>query len=654
MSLSTLNKLYLITLIILSSSISAQSYIYKTYSWEKQPTVYKPTVKDKEKEIVLVKDHTIIESAYDKDGQAAVYETHHYIYHVNSEKGVGKVNKVYIPTGNVNEELDLNARCITANNKIIMLNPENIKKIDNLDDNGPFTIFSIEGVEVGCDVEYYYTNKNEFYSYAHYRMQNKYPIKDYSFKVISPKNLVYETKSYNGVPPFEKDTSNKEKNIINLQYKDIDYADEEKYSNTIANKPSFTIQLAYNTDKSNAKFYTWETIAKNYFNNLFFLEKKEQKLVEIFLSKNKISKIELPEEKIIELENSLKLSYSISDEYSDLNFEKSISEKKLSESNAIRLYISAFKIMKIPFELVLTSDRIDKVFDSKFPSYTSLTDVLFYFPDLDKYVSPTSFYSRLGFQNPNNIASEGLFIKEILLGDVSVPSAKIKQIAENDYRKSYHNITAKVKINTSSLMTSVNSTQDISGYLAYYTQPLYDILDSEKKLEINKSYYLINKPDLTKNVDVRNTDKSSFFKKPFQISYTQELPDIIENAGDKFIFKVGELIGAQSELYEEKKRITDADIHYTHYLKRILEIEIPNEFVITNADEIKSSKKCIINEKYAAQFWSDYTIEGNKIIITIYEDYQVVKYPLANYPDFQAVINAAADFNKKTLVFEKR
>jgi hypothetical protein len=247
-----------------------------------------------------------------------------------------------------------------------------------------------------------------------------------------------------------------------------------------------------------------------------------------------------------------------------------------------------------------------------------------------------------------------LFIKEITVGDIGAPSSKIKQIPSNDYLKSYHNLTVKATINPNTLTATLDVVQSLMGYSAYYIQPIYGLLNDEQKKEVNKSYYTIAKPDLTKNTVVSNIDKESILVKPFQIAYTQELPDVIESAGDKFIFKVGELIGVQSELYQDKKRVSDGDIYFTHSLKRTLEIAIPDNYKITNADELKIDKKCVIDGKDVAQFLSEYKMEGNKIIITVYEDYRVTKYPLASFDGFKSVINAAADFNKKTLVFEKK
>ncbi len=650
----SLNFIICLSLILLVSNAKAQNYFYKTFAWEKQPTVYKPQNDEKLAELVLVRDNNILEVAYDKDGQAVIYETHHLIYHVNTQKAIETINKVYIPTSQVNEEIELKARCITPENKIILFNTDNVKRVDNLEDSGPYTIFSVDGVDVGCDVEYYFTNKHTFHPYAFYKIQNKMPLVQYNFKVISPKNLVYETRSFNGLNPFTKDATDTLKNVINFEHKNMPAVDEEKYSATNANKYAFSIQLAYNTDKSKSKFYTWETIAKWYYNDLFVIDKAQQKAVEKVIEKNKINKAETPEERIRALENLIKLQYDIGVNNKETDLISALQAKAFNESSSLRLYIAAFRKLEIPFELVFTTSRLNKKFDAKYPSYSFLDEILFYFPTIDKYTSPTEVLSRIGFPNPNTLANDGLFIKEITIGDIGAPSSRIKQIPVNDYIKSAHNINIKTTIDANTFTAHLEVEQNLMGYNGYYIQPIYELLNAEQKLEVNKGYYTLGKPETAKNTLVSNTDKESIFIKPFKVNYTQDIPDVIESAGDKIIFKIGELIGTQSELYQAKKRVTEGDIYSTHSLKRILEITIPDNYKITNADEIKIDKRCIIDGKDAAQFVSEYTLEGNKMTVTVYEDYRVIKYPLANFEGFKDVINAAADFNKKTLVFEKK
>ena len=53
-------------------------------------------------------------------------------------------------------------------------------------------------------------------------------------------------------------------------------------------------------------------------------------------------------------------------------------------------------------------------------------------------------------------------------------------------------------------------------------------------------------------------------------------------------------------------------------------------------------------------FRSSYEQKDGKITVTIVEYYKVIDVPIAEYNEYKKVINAAADFNKITLVFEPK
>jgi hypothetical protein len=59
-------------------------------------------------------------------------------------------------------------------------------------------------------------------------------------------------------------------------------------------------------------------------------------------------------------------------------------------------------------------------------------------------------------------------------------------------------------------------------------------------------------------------------------------------------------------------------------------------------------------DKEKAGFVSSYTIQDNTIEVIIREYYDNTMYSISNYNDFQKVINAAADFNKISVVLQKK
>jgi len=642
------------TLLIINLCVNyyAQDFYYKNYNWQKQPTVFKPSTSDLSHDLVFVCDKSFFEVAYEANGQPVIYETKHTIYHVNNIKAIDAVNKGYISTRSVNDEIELKARVITLTNKIIYFNKETVKRIDNYENEGPFTIFAIDGVEVGCDVEILYTNKKQFNPYMSRVITAKNPIEEYEVRLISPKNLVYDTKCYNGINNFIADTSNKEKNQLVLAQKNIGRVKTEKYSAGDANCMGYIIQLAYNSNKKTSKTYTWETIAKDYYNAIYTTEKNEMKAVEKFLDKNKISKLSSNEEKIKAIESILKINFELNDGV-NTDLEKSIDTKKINYTNTLKFYATAFKKLSIPFEVVLTNDRTDFKFDSKLASYIFIKDYLIYINELNKYFSPINIYSRLGYPNPYNTNCEAVFIKEVSLGDLNTASSKIKFITAPTYSNSYHNYNVTAQLDFDKKEAKLIVEQNLFGYSAYYIQPVYRYFNTEQKEENKKNYMITETTESIKNFEIQNVEEKDVFTKPMLVKYTIDQNEFLENAGNKFIFKVGLLIGPQAQLYQEGERKNNAEIVYTHSFKRDIEIVIPNGYKATNLKDLELNTVCRINDKDAATFKSTYSLKDNKIIVTVYEDYQLIDYPLANFEKFKDVINAAADFNKKNIIFEK-
>ena len=62
----------------------------------------------------------------------------------------------------------------------------------------------------------------------------------------------------------------------------------------------------------------------------------------------------------------------------------------------------------------------------------------------------------------------------------------------------------------------------------------------------------------------------------------------------------------------------------------------------------------LLDAKPSCGFYSSYTLNGNVLKIISKEFYSQENYPASDFEQFRAVINAAADFNKKTLVLTKK
>ncbi|HEY1038539.1 MAG TPA: hypothetical protein VGF30_03995, partial [Bacteroidia bacterium] len=247
-----------------------------------------------------------------------------------------------------------------------------------------------------------------------------------------------------------------------------------------------------------------------------------------------------------------------------------------------------------------------------------------------------------------------IFVKEVSIGDISASSSKTKKLKYTEFDKSYHNYDVMATLDFSAATVNLDVTQKLFGYNAYYVQPIFRYLSPEQREEIKKSYYLSETMENVTNNEVLNVEEKDVFVNPMIIKFKGEQNDFLENAGNKYVFKVGLLIGKQAELYQETNRVTPADMGYTHYLKRELIINIPDGYKPSNLDDLNIKKTCVIDGKETATFASSYELKDNKIVVSVYEDYKLLEYGIANFNDFVAVLNAAADFNKKSIIFDKK
>jgi len=512
----------------------------------------------------------------------------------------------------------------------------------------------MEGVEKGGEIEYIYTNKKSPTVYSYWVMQDDKIKKDISIDIYSPENLVFEAKGFNGFPEFKKDTIIDKKNHIHTSIAKIDALNDEKYAAYDADRMRFDLQLTYNTGKSKTRMYSWESAGIDFYATLYTFSKQETKAVDKLISKLDLEKLKTDEAKIAALELWMKGNISDKQGADASTIDKMLDAKYSDDFTLQRLYICAAEQLKIPVEAIFTCDRMKRKFDSSFPSYNNLQEYLLYFPSIGKCLSASEYLSRLGFPNPNMAGNKGLFIKETSVGDLKTGIAKVKTIEVTSYTLSYNNITAKVEFNLETNTPVISYKQEFMGYPAYYIQAGIAYLDESQKTQLlDEMAKVAGKESIVKSVKMSGTASNEVLVKPLVIESVVETPHLLENAGNKLLFKVGELIGPQEELYQDKKRQLDGEISYTHSFGRSIEIKIPSGYKLKNPDDVKMDKKYLVDGKPVSVFTSTYVMEGDVMKITVYEDYETLFYPKERYEEWRSVINASADFNKVVLILEK-
>lgn len=645
-----------VALSFLPSILLAQELRYKSIDWKENP-VHNELLKGYEGEgEVLLKYEKIVEYNYSDEyqGQLVEYQTIHKRTRVISDDAIQANNKVYIFGKNTAELIEAKARVITPENEVIDFDMSNILESDGSDGSAPYSYFAIDGIVADSDIEVTYTTlRAPYYRGSKIEFQDEFPRRNMKLTVVAPDNLVFLFKSYNGMPEVARDTTVEDQNVYTVEMDSVPPLKEEDYSAYFRN----VMYLVYKLDENRANYKTnlisfgevSQTIHTAYFSEP---EKKDRKALKKFIAESGANKLEDTEEKIRLIENYVKTNIGILDGVPAKPISGILEDKITSEIGVTYLFVQALKMLEVEFEYVLTCDRYNDIFDEEFEHYQVLKNTLFYFPETKKYMAPSELLTRYGMPPAEWTGQKGLFIKEIAVGDMKTGLGRVKSIKalESDVSQDI----MEVKVDFSDMSEPLlDVKRSMSGYSSLFTQTAYPLLDDESKKNIDEAHakFADENGELV-SYEVTGIEADEIAVKPLVYTGKLKATSLMEKAGNRYLFKIGEIIGQQAEMYQEEERHCDIEHVHNQIYDRTIEFTIPDGYELSGLEELE------INESYPAEnptiyFQSSYTQEGNKVVVKIKEEYNQVSFDKSEIDDFRRIINAAANFNKVVLFITK-
>ena len=591
------------------------------------------------------------------------FTTIHRRIRLNNNEAVERYNTMYIPVSNNSELIGLKARTINPDGTVKYFDEKNVLYIENYEYHGPMKIFAFEGVQVGAEIEFVYILQEfaENY-YGHLYIQEGFPKKSYSIELIFPSYLTFETKSYNNAPYLIQDSISENKTRLSLQPCAIKAHEKEEYAAEKATIMRIEYVLRENSYSKGNKFYTWTSAGDEYAEYFFEVasdkkkNKNEIKALKNIIKQTKINNKFTDKEAVIVLESFLKSQIAVNEDYTQVLADDIWKTKTASEHGITRLYILLLQQLGIYCELVLTQNRYEKYFDETFETHNIFSDYLIYFPQFKLYTHPSSFNLRLG-EVPYNLSyTNGLFVNKTAVANPKYISS-VKYIEGLPMELSYDNMFINLKLDENFEKASVDLKKVSLGFSASNLRPYLNFMNDEKKKEVMESYFnIIGKDGEVNELKTENTKMLGYMlETPFVMEGKIILSDVLQKAGDKTLIKIGELIGPQVEMYQDKNREFDIENYYNHSYLREIKFDIPKGFEIVNLNELNMDFFGLNKQnKRIMEFKSSYKIENNTLIVTVTEFYNEIRLPKERYEEFRKVINAAADFNKKVLILSPK
>jgi len=622
------------------------------YQWDQQRTRFTLSADEEKLPELMIKSHVQYEYTFEND-EFVMYSTHHKIIYVNSNEAIQKHNRILISMNSTMALTTLKARSINKAGKAVYFDESNLKELKEEASGNAYRIFAMEGVEIGSEVEYFYTRKMVADVFNREFMQFDVPAKSASMKLSSPRHLKFDFRTYNGLPEAKKleDTT---QNVYEIAASDIAATKEEPFANLSANRKRVEYKLAYNSARSRARLYTWEDAARRFYEVLTTLSKGDNKAVEKFISNAKIDKSLKPGERIRKMEALIKTTVHVNEESGDeaLSVPESILKYKVASKEGItRLYLAVFSQMGIKAYPVLTCSRERFRFDGDFDTWSYLDDYLVYFPETKGFIAPY-FETRYPLVPGEYTSQKGLFIEPFEVGEVKSALGTINEIPAADYLANQDNLDIDVAFDADFESNTITQLRSFVGFTSDYFASFYQVLNEEKRKQMVEELIKQTAPDAqvgkwTANV-IPKPDMDWFeMKGEFKTS------NFIEKAGPKVLFKVGLLIGPQIEMYRDDQRTSMVENDNNRNYDRVIKIHVPAGYVVKNVEQLKMNFSYSNDEKTPFLFRSDYVMKGDVLEITIAEFYKEIYVPLERYEDFRKVVNASADFNKVTLILEK-
>lgn len=640
-------KTLLTALFLASASLAvAQDFNYKTYEWETRPAIHLLSPEEEKEGAVIIKDTRIIEYAMGEDARLYMAKTLHKIIRVNSDKAMEEYNKVYVPVTN-QKILSVKARSIAKSGKIVEMDNNSMKELKNVGEYGNFKIFAIEGLEKGGEVEYMYTLLSSPKESGREVMQSDVKVKQATLEILSPRNVEVVTQSYNGFPQL--DVQGKTKIILTAKAENIPALRDEEYATRKANlmKVDYKIASFTNMYGTTVDVSSWRVITERY-NKVVFEEKpKEYNKVAKLLKNLKIERMN-EEQKIKAIEQYIKNAITLRDgsgeEY--ISIEDILSNKFGNELGLIRLYQLCLKTAGVAnYQVLVSSNRYEARFDEFFASFNNLQHFLLYFPKYHKYLSPANVEYRYGMA-PYMFANNHSLV---------LNSAAVHYIDGADTTLNYIRKDVRLTFPAEMDYAEMNVAYAWNGHRAAGMRGAYHYQNEQGKEEFIKGNLSSGMEDaqiISKKLINEKMDHSAE-NQEFVLQSSLKAGSLMEKAGNDIIFNVGRVIGKQTELYQENERQQDIDMSHPIQYTYQISFAIPAGYTVKGMDDLVMDHYLLEKKEKIAQFAANYTIHGQTVTILVKEFYTQSEYTKKNYDAFRKVINAAADFSKTVLVFER-
>ncbi|WP_417943110.1 hypothetical protein [Flavobacterium sp. RS13.1] len=633
-----MKKIALILILLFFFQSYAQEI--KSYSWDEKPSFNEIPAEYKDQPAVVLFDkrwiHTRV-GAY----AYATFGMNHFAIKINKAEEINNYNKIKAQdNGYIRNVRDFHARIIKPSGEIKIIPQDKI--IETEIDKVKSIVF--EGVEAGDILEYYFIIKENPSAYGVEIFQKDIPVLLAEF-IHTQEGVKFEIFASSEFKESEVNNRSTSTAINIPAYK------EESNAQNLKN----LVKLIYMVSTPGMDIYNWNYFLPKYLAKPSFQYFKKAQARE-FIEKLNIGS-ESTEEKLIKIDEYIKTNFDFisrgetAQKITNLNNGK----QKLTASDIFDLYGFTLKELKIPYKVVVGMSRFDgEVHTEKFVVPLS-HEFMYYIPETKKFLSPYEKYLCYGYPAYELQGSVGRTYYPALKENYQLifPIAP----AEFTVNESQSTVSFSEDLTTA----TIEKTFSYTGYDGQLNRNWVKYIkenEDEKKVEefIRKRIFGEDFDIKIKNYSFENQEfKYNYTNTPYHIIVKAEASEsLTENAGNLVLVNLGKMIGKQANLYQETDRKWDVDLRYAKTFKHKIIFNIPNGYEVESFKDLEIDKKTSGDETKNCSFKSSVKVEGNQLIVEVFEIYNSINYPKEIYQEYRNIINASSDFTKASVVLRPK
>lgn len=518
---------------------------------------------------------------------------------------------------------------------------ETIKEEDDSEDDNPICKINLSDIKVGTIIEFFYTRiKPSIIEQDNYYLQSDAPTRNISYTIIMPKHLKPHLQVYNGdYPVLDTVIDSKKSRYTCVTIPFLPGLKDEPLSFQKKHCCRVEFNYAYNLSNGKIRLNTTKDFVNNFYDRTQLTDKKIIKIVKKALIKNiKFEKNASLEDKIRAIENNLKDNIM-----------------GIGAIQSIRIYNYVFDHFDIKYDLVLTCNKNEKEFDQKYNGSNFYDEVMYYFPEIKKYMAPLNYSYRLGLIPMNYNGNTGIYLKTVEVGKSKSFTHTFKTIPITPKTVTIDELNLDLVLNVTNGKVSGKMERKMGGYRANNIQVIFKSLEVEDTERLLEEVFSLGYESMNiENEKYENTDIKDVGENPMvgtaEISISEWAKINPDGTIDLY---VGKMIGKQDKIEQKTPRVLPVERAYTSSYKREIKIAIPEGYTVSGTQGMDIYLYDTEDPTTAtAGFKAQIYIKDNFIIVTSTEFYDKLYYAPEDFDKISRVVDLSADFNdiKFTLI----